>query len=69
MAKAKRCDRCGKYYVENSYRTGLLNKDLFIVGFRYIWNDGDTGSIIDLCDDCQAKLDKFMEMDENERSK
>lgn len=63
MANAKRCDRCGSFYRNNKFNTNLYNT-CAIDGFKYTWSDGDTGERIDLCDECQAALDKFMKMEE-----
>jgi hypothetical protein len=62
MANAKRCDRCGKFYVvgEKSFRirnskVGAL-KVLDINGYYIIE--------MDLCDECVEKLDRFLKGEE-----
>lgn len=61
MANAKRCDRCGKYYTTNKFMKSVFTPQLYVTGIQRVWGDGDTGKIIDLCDDCQAKLSEFLE--------
>ena len=62
MSNAKRCDRCGKFYVvgEKSFRirnskVGAL-KVLDVNGYYIIE--------MDLCDECVEKLDRFLKGEE-----
>lgn len=51
---AKRCDRCGKYYtleVPIQNRKYSITKNLRSLG----------GGVLDLCKDCQEKLNIFVE--------
>lgn len=61
MADAKKCDRCGKFYTENTVQTcDEFGNKCNVVKIKVI---GDNGGIIshnDLCDDCVWKFDYFM---------
>ena len=51
MADAKKCDRCGAYYMAGKGRYGK----------KRIRVPGNTDSYYDLCENCQDDLDKFMD--------
>lgn len=68
MALAKECDRCGKYYKGNHHHYDLFQASVH-VGFQYIWDDGSSGLVVDLCDECQAALESFMKMEGGEDEK
>lgn len=53
MANAKRCDRCGKFYVENRQEfTGCMLKHCNLMASSNIH--------FDLCDECIGKLWTFL---------
>ena len=53
MANAKRCDRCGKFYVENGQEfTGCMLKHCNLMASSNIH--------FDLCDECIGKLWTFL---------
>ena len=58
MANAKKCDRCGDFYLDKKVsRAGYYSRGITFVGIS-----GHTiGSIVDLCDDCQKKLARFLD--------
>lgn len=58
MANAKRCDRCGKLF-ERAYVPDITIR-------RYHHGYGETR--YDLCDECQKKLEKFMNNGKTEDS-
>ena len=58
MAKAMKCDRCGKYYENNIIGTPL------VIGLRLI-NKGDVwGKSYDLCPNCSKELSAFLKGEE-----
>lgn len=77
MADAKKCDRCGRFYIEKD-KVKLVNHPKFILKDRAIsWinvydrGDNVVGSF-DLCDDCAKKLYHFLcnepELEERDKS-
>lgn len=53
MANAKRCDRCGKFYVENRQEfTGCMLKHCNLMASSNIH--------FDLCDECAGRLLNFL---------
>lgn len=48
---AKKCDRCGAYYDKTDVRP-----EINIVQFK----NGFTTNFIDLCEECQRKLESFL---------
>lgn len=56
MATARKCDRCGKYYDENS-RYNLHGEKL--IGIRFVSVTYKTERF-DLCDDCLHELRLFI---------
>lgn len=55
MSDAKRCDRCGNYYMQV-----MLNK--MNAKFRVVYTTTDKK--YDLCPDCQELLEKFLNIHE-----
>lgn len=51
MADAKKCDRCGLFYIPG---TGWFGK-------KQIRIPGSCGDYYDLCENCHAELDRFMD--------
>lgn len=53
MSKAKKCDRCGKFYEKNVVieSKGSAFGDT-IGGIKTVTKDGITDEAFDLCDDC-----------------
>lgn len=58
MAKAYKCDRCGKFFVRKSDLSGgeLSGVGLFLAGLRPGWNPPK----IDLCYECIEPLRAFL---------
>lgn len=58
MADAKRCDRCGTYYVEKEkkYKVG----GGILASIKFVSSQNTLIKYFDLCDECAEKLDKFM---------
>lgn len=60
MSKAKKCDRCGKYYTDckdMSLRHRDQTVDYITLGSLY---NGGRGIEFDLCNDCVTELFKFL---------
>lgn len=55
--KAKKCDRCGLYYTENSKHStfGRIHGG-YITGLAFYSDSLGVDSVIDLCDDCLANF-------------
>ena len=62
MAKAMRCDRCGKYYDKNTVRINVLDLHRTIVttGVGFLDIDGTAFNGRDLCDNCINALVEFL---------
>lgn len=58
MADAKRCDRCGNYYIEKEKNYKLDGFRVLRVSFTNFF--GQNFKSMDLCDECVEKLDQFM---------
>ena len=60
MASAKKCDRCGKYYDNN--KSTLRGYPGTLCGVTFVRSVGQPRCIgeKDLCDECIAKLIRFM---------
>ena len=59
MADAKKCDRCGKYYMDGEKRYTV---DSFPVGcIKLMSVSEDCIDYYDLCDDCVKKLMVFLD--------
>lgn len=57
MSKAKKCDRCGKFYEKNAVmksKGSVLGST--IGGIKTVTKDGRTDEDFDLCDDCVKSL-------------
>lgn len=69
MAKAHKCDRCGKYYDDNQFEYARNGKHLFNCSKAMIRGLDRTGleEFIDfeLCDDCLNETVKFLENKED----
>lgn len=63
MASAKKCDRCGKYYVINKTKRSIY--ECTIIGIRIV-NTMTNSKMYDLCDDCIDALFDFMYLDDKE---
>ena len=62
MAMARKCDRCGKYYDENSkYACGLGRAQ--VIGLRFETLNGNYSIKIDLCDECLGKVKELLNTD------
>lgn len=62
MADAKRCDRCGKYYVQGEKKYKIRDKRITRINACSFYTDSVIGW--DLCDDCVEAFDKFMRMED-----
>lgn len=61
MSKAKKCDRCGKFYEKNvvmKSKGSVLGS--IIGGFETVTKDGITDEAFDLCDDCIKSLGEWI---------
>ena len=58
MSKAKKCDRCGKFY-------DFFEADYHVTKKKGTYN----GKALDLCPDCTQKLIKWMEKIQTEAAK
>lgn len=76
MAKAKICDRCGKFYTMNNKLVTVpsLGRRLMEVTVNddaktvdEMWALMDAG--VDLCDSCSLSLKKWLEMESEEKEK
>lgn len=63
MASAKKCDRCGKYYVINKTKRSI--HECTVIGIRIV-NNITNSKMYDLCDDCIDALFDFMYLDDKE---
>lgn len=64
MAKANKCDRCGKFYQNHTKSTGGKFIDAsFVKGIKIMTNFAFND--YDLCDECIDKLYKFMNLNDN----
>lgn len=60
MANAKRCDRCGKFYIKNDIVINRGFSNYPIVGFQYETTNGSHYPTIDLCNECLIRLTEWM---------
>jgi rRNA maturation protein Nop10 len=61
MADAKKCDRCGAFYMENKVeRFDEFNNKCHPAQIKVIGDNGGVISIKDLCDDCGNDFVRFM---------
>ena len=56
MASAKKCDRCGGFYVTNA-----ITKKYVVDTYK-----DHTWYVLDLCDSCYKELKKFVGVDDEE---
>lgn len=67
MSDAKRCDRCGKFYVKSSipfakYGTSIINGEYtVIVGAALFTQIPGVDKSFDLCDECLEQLINWLE--------
>lgn len=60
MADAKKCDRCEKFYEENTI-TKRINGYIYKIGGITVLSTGESNVFYaDLCDDCVKDLNKFL---------
>lgn len=63
MANAKKCDRCGEFYLKNSrYEKNVNGRKHIVDGVCKTTRNNDTVDYMDLCDDCLSALDNFLNM-------
>lgn len=61
MAAAKKCDRCGKFYTENTRFPKTVNISRSVLdGICFTTKNGHCVDYVDLCDDCIVKLKSFL---------
>lgn len=60
MANAKKCDRCGKFYVENTRFPVDQHGDYYIGGVMTMTTSGFHYKNYDLCDDCLKDFNEFI---------
>ena len=60
MANAKKCDRCGKFYVENASFPVDQHGDHYIGGVMTMTTSGFHHKNYDLCDDCLKDFNEFI---------
>lgn len=62
MAKALKCDRCGKYYDRNHKVVETKGKKIPVSGMAFV-NGGTYYTMHnDLCDECLGQLAEFLNM-------
>ena len=59
MARANKCDRCGKYYDMGDF--GVSKSGSFVTGIAYSRMNNGFEISIDLCKDCIDKLKRFID--------
>lgn len=59
MAKALRCDRCGKYYDQNHKIVEFEGRKVHFQGMAFINGSGYYTMHKDLCDECLDQLVEF----------
>lgn len=61
MAQAKKCDRCGAFYENNTrYPVSIRSCKTAIDGITFSTRNDDTVGYMDLCDDCITELKAFL---------
>lgn len=66
MAIAHKCDRCGKFYENNSKKALSIMSPIFAIapvylsGIKLLGDDGEEHECFDFCDDCVNEFDIFM---------
>lgn len=62
---AKKCDRCGSFYVRKELKmdntVGILDKNVFNVVFKYRGDGYDYDYLVDLCPKCMNEFKWFFE--------
>ena len=61
MADAKRCDRCGQFYIYSSETHGCKFYSAVENRERLITSIGNNYTDFDICPECWAKFREFME--------
>lgn len=63
---AKKCDRCGSFYVRKELKrdnvVDILGKKVFNITLKYRGCNCDCGLDVDLCPKCMNDLKTFMEV-------
>ena len=60
MANAKKCDRCGRFYVFNTEFPADQHGDCYIGGIMTMTTGGYHFRNYDLCDDCLKDFNEFI---------
>lgn len=61
MANAKKCDRCGAFYLNNILLPrSVCGKETVVTGIKYTTEACRSVDHRDLCDDCIRKLHCFL---------
>ncbi len=61
MAKARKCDRCGKFFMPEELREHFENDETVYFVVNSIYNFQDDSTLYDLCVNCHDELKKWME--------
>lgn len=64
MANAKKCDRCGSFYIENETIPSEYVVNSILGGVNTVTVKGNSDEHFDLCDSCLEKLFKFLNNEE-----
>lgn len=65
MSKAKKCDRCGKFYEKNAVMESKGSvRGSIIGGIKTATKEGRTDEEFDLCDDCIKSLGEWIKKTE-----
>lgn len=62
MAKAHKCDRCGKFYEKNQKVLECRGEKVITIGIRFVDDRFASFGHADLCDDCLDLLCDFLNM-------
>lgn len=61
MADAKKCDRCGTFYMRNNVAVYDEHGNLcYAARIKLIGSNGGLVRTIDLCDECHEKMSEFL---------
>lgn len=64
MAKARRCDRCGKFFMPEDFRRHFENDERGYYLTNSIYHPSES-NFYDLCIDCYSELRNWMEDKKN----